>query len=393
MDEDDVEDVTASSKDTASSEQQGSRQHTEHPNNTPLQDPASSGAKISRADLLVLKQRFPHLSDFSDSFLMARSTDELLRIESTSMKLKDAERGRDVEDKLHANKSALASRVVSVQAGEDNRWTILHQARFLGGAACSAQKLWTTARQIIGLNGHPPLSNYDMTAVGLGGFITSRGWLELGNPSSTKISLKMFNINNCSARASTSRTAHHHADLQEVSDIGEFMLALRALRTAAQFVAPWNFSFLALEGFLVQTDYCRQELMHEERPAVVLTQFVDFVLQTNADRWRDSLGFLTTGELAAYWASFHGARPKTKATAPTKKEQRPRGSTSDGSSRQRQRFPWIDVCHGWNTGRCSKPVGTCFSSRGTALRHVCDWRDPANPTAVCGKDHQRTQNH
>ncbi len=70
-------------------------------------------------------------------------------------------------------------------------------------------------------------------------------------------------------------------------------------------------SFLALEGFLIQTDFCKLELAGDYKPASTLTQFVDFILQTNADRWRDSLGFLSTGELSTYWASFHGARPKT----------------------------------------------------------------------------------
>jgi predicted acyltransferase (DUF342 family) len=31
----------------------------------------------------------------------------------------------------------------------------------------------------------------------IGGFVTSKGWIELGNPVSVKISLKLFNINNC----------------------------------------------------------------------------------------------------------------------------------------------------------------------------------------------------
>jgi hypothetical protein len=92
--------------------------------------------------------------------------------------------------------------------------------------------------------------------VGLGGFITSKGWIELGNPASVKISLKLFNINNCSARASSVRaSASDPLEFAEVRDLGEFKLALRALRTAAQFVCPWNMSFLALEGFLIQTDY------------------------------------------------------------------------------------------------------------------------------------------
>ena len=363
----------------------------------------SRTAPIRANDLAVLKTRFPYLTDFSDEFLMSRSTDELLRIESTSMKLRDAEKGRDVEDRLHANKAALASRVTAVEAGSDNRWTELHAARFLGGAACSTQKLWLQARIHIGLTGHPPLSNYDMTSCGLGGFITNRGWLELGNPASTRISLKYFNINNCGSKAGAARLlAANSDDLAEIQDLGEFKLALRSLRTAAQFVCPWNFSFLALEGFLIQSDFCRAELLHEEKPAHTLCQFVDFILATNADRWRDSEGFLTTGELASYWASFYGARPKARSSH-SGGGPGPMGGGGGVShsgytrlpaeKKKRVRFPWVDICHMWNLGKCAKPAGTCVSSKGVPLRHCCDWRDLNNPAAVCGRDHQRTQFH
>jgi hypothetical protein len=388
MDEDEIAEVVVASESLADSEVVGGRRQVSV-NIPPQSDPAR---KISLEDLAVLKGRFPHLADFSDSFLMSRTTDELLRIESTSMKLRDAERSRDVEDRLHANKSALATKTAEVMAGVDNRWNILHAARFLGGAACSAQELWSQARAVIGINGHPPLSNYDMTAVGLGGFVTAKGWLELGNPASTKISLKLFNINNCTARASASRAAAASDELLEVADLGEFKLALRALRTAGQFVMPWNYSFLALEGFLLQTDFCKAELLGDDRPAATLTQFVDFILQTNADRWRDSLGFLTTGELAAYWASFHGARPKQKAEA-AKTSKKDSAAASTTKKEKRVRFPWVDVCHQWNTGKCNKAPGACTSSRGTVLRHVCDWRDLANPAVICGQAHKRLQFH
>ena len=57
------------------------------------------------------------------------------------------------------------------------------------------------------------------------------------------------------------------------------------------------------------------------------------------------------------------------------------------------RFPWVDVCHQWNTGKCMKAAGTCVSSRGTPLRHVCDFRDLANPANICGQAHKRSQAH
>jgi hypothetical protein len=115
MDEDEIAEVVVASESLAESEVVGGRRQVSV-NIPPQSDPAR---KISLEDLAVLKGRFPHLADFSDSFLMSRTTDELLRIESTSMKLRDAERSRDVEDRLHANKTALATKTAEVMAG----WT------------------------------------------------------------------------------------------------------------------------------------------------------------------------------------------------------------------------------------------------------------------------------
>jgi hypothetical protein len=59
-------------------------------------DPAGVGSsRISAADLNVLKEKFPQLCDFSTEFLQSRTMDELLRIASTSLRIKDAERARD----------------------------------------------------------------------------------------------------------------------------------------------------------------------------------------------------------------------------------------------------------------------------------------------------------
>jgi hypothetical protein len=46
-----------------------------------------------------------------------------------------------------------------VIAGKDNRWTILHDARFLAGAACSASRLWLAARKKIGVTGHASIGS------------------------------------------------------------------------------------------------------------------------------------------------------------------------------------------------------------------------------------------
>ena len=366
--------------------------------------------RIKEADLIILKNRFPRLKEFSDEFLQARSMEELLKIESASIKIREAERKGDVEDKLAVNKQNLESSAVNVEAGLDNRWTVLHPARFLAGAACSTKRIWLAARASIDSQGHSPVANYDLSSVGLGGFVTSRGWLELANPGSTKISLRLFNINNVGSKASKA-TASGLEDVEDIAELGEFKLALRTLRTAAQFACPWNFSFLALEGFLIQNDFFMSELNGTVNPAITLSQFVDYILHENANRWRDADGFISAGELKAYWSSFSSARPKVLLK---KKEQGAAQSTSAFSQKQnpmasktkqsgfhslprhaaRINLPFTDACRLWNTGKCLKAAGTCTTSKGVPLRHVCNFSDLNNPSAnVCGQIHQSYMNH
>jgi hypothetical protein len=104
-------------------------------------------------------------------------------------------------------------------------------------------------------------------------------------------------------------------------------------------------------------DFCKAELAGDDCPAAILTQFVDFIQQTNVDRWRDSQGFLTTGDLSTYWASFHGARPKQKAVAAAKTVKKDAGTSHTAKSEMRVRFLWVDVCHQWNTEKCNKASG------------------------------------
>ncbi len=103
-----------------------------------------------------MRAKFPFLSDFSDNFIRSTKPDCLIKMESTTLKLKESEKNRDAEDRLATNRSALGSNPRTVKEGMDDRWTVLHQGRFLGGAGCSAAKLWLSARSIQGLYGFPP---------------------------------------------------------------------------------------------------------------------------------------------------------------------------------------------------------------------------------------------
>jgi hypothetical protein len=237
MDADDFTSSSSAARDILRDESSRSRN---------ILDPGAVATTMSDKDLACLRRKFPFLADFSDEFVCSKPMETLLKIETTSIKIREMKRVRDVDDKLSANKMALATRTTEVKAGPDNRWSTLHPARFLPGAACSAAKLWLAARTAIGLSGHPPVGNYDLSAVGLGGCVTSKGWLELHNPSSSKLSIKMFSINNCTTRAGRSSTTEHLDQYtDDILELGEFKLALRTLRTAASFVHPWNFSFQA----------------------------------------------------------------------------------------------------------------------------------------------------
>jgi len=344
---------------------------------------------MTDGDLACLRKKFPFLADLSDKFVRGQTTGELLKMETTAIKMKMLESSRDHEDRLASNKMALEEKETRIPAASDNRWDKLHPARFLGGAACSAKKLWIEARKNCGMSGDKPIGSYDMGAVGMGGFVTSRGWVELHNPGSCKMSLKLFSINNCTSRVGISKNSNKSDDgIEDIIELGEFKLALRTLRVAAAMVMPWNFSYIALENFLIQKNFCSIDLQGLEQPARLLTQFVDYVLKENSNRWRDGSGFLDTGALKSTWDAFFGAKPQAQV------KQMPKKQEQKSNMQQQQRRKWIDICFDWNTGKCLKPAGTCMSNKNTPLRHVCNFRpDRTKPDQYCEKNHTRTSFH
>jgi len=351
-------------------------------------------SSMSESDLAFLRKRFPFLADLSDEFVRSQPMGELLKMETTAIKMGLMEQSRDFEDRLASNKAALEANETTLKEGKDNRWSKLHDGRFLGGAACSARKLWLAAREFSGLTGFKPVGSYDMGSVGMGGFVTSRGWVELHNPGSSKIVLRYFSINNCAARASAAGRSGVRLpgddEVDDIVDLGEFKLALRTLRVAASMVMPWNFSYIALENFLFQSNFCCSDLQNVDQPARILTQFVDYVLKENSNRWRDKEGFLDAGSLKATWDSFFGAKPQSQLGSKAKAAKQ-----QDGKSNQRQtKRVWVDICFDWNLGKCLKAPGTCTSNRGTPLRHVCNFQpDRSKPNIYCEKAHARTAFH
>ncbi len=367
-------------------------------------DPGSaSNTSITDGDLAAMRAKFPFLRDFSDNFIRSTKPDSILKMETTTMKMKESERTRDADERLAANRADLGVTVKNIKEGKDDRWKILHEGRFLPGAGCSASKLWLHARAHLGIQGAPPIGNYDMNAVGLGGFVSSRGWVELANPSSTKLSVKMFSLNNCAAKPSNRKPDDEDDSSADFTEVGEFQLALRTLRTAAAFVSPWNLSFTALENFLINDKFCRGDLQGVDKPAVLLTQFADYVIVENAARWRDSEPFLSSGDLKNTWQAFFGARPQSALSKKKQDQPKQGGKSYSYNKTQNQGFkrpsttaklPFIDVCYRWNKNACNNAAGQCTTFNGTPLRHVCDHRpDQTNLSICCGQNHKRVDFH
>lgn len=121
-------------------------------------DPAGSKLSLEKLGLKRLKDKFPFLMEYTDSFIMEAGVHNLIKAEKAARQLKDMERNNRAEDRLFSNREQVDSACYPVEAGSDNRLSSLHPARCLPGAVCSAGKLWLHARSILGNKGHPPPS-------------------------------------------------------------------------------------------------------------------------------------------------------------------------------------------------------------------------------------------
>lgn len=347
----------------------------------------------------------------------------LLKLEATSIKLKNLEKSRHVEDRLATNREDLLKIKIEVKTGWDDRWTHLHEARFLPGAACSATKLWLRAREVLGTSGQAAVSVYDMASVGLAGHVTPKGWEVLGDPGNSAISINLFSISNCGKRTASKGHDLPEEEMREIVELGELKVAVRTLREAMSFAQPWNKSASALEGFLVQSNFCSADLEGIEQQAAILTSFVDYVLRENTNRWRGQEAFLTISEIKSSWESYLGSRPQSMLTKSKRQyfggyrsaqqKQMPQSFTSSNQQQHQQgqnqqtnggtnsqgqassgrvHVPaalwWDDICVMYNIGKCMKPPGTCITKRGRPLRHICNHRpDKNNQNNYCGMNH------
>ncbi len=347
----------------------------------------SPGATSGMGDWM--RVRFPALRNLPDEMVDKLPLSTLLQLNEALVKDLKSIKKLDPEAKLALNAEECCSNPVSVPSGLDNRRDVLHQARFLGGVISSHQLVWQKAREVIGLDGIPALGGYDMDAVGCGGAVSPKGWLELHNPASTSLCLRQFHISNVSggsmsvkklSLSSNDESLLLGESAREIMDMEEFRSAMTTLREAMSMVLPWNKSVSAIQGFLNISNYCKKDLDGRQNRAALLTSFVNYVLGRNALNWQNKQPFLATNDLLHVWATWFGQQPASSIST-SKKEPK------DSKKREEKDRDKNDLCRRYNIGSCPTMGKECRTFYGLRLRHLCNAR--LSNGQLCEKDHPR----
>ena len=349
-------------------------------------DPDEEEAQEDEEDMEIWRL-LPHLKSVPEKMLKKLDISAIFQLNSALAKESKNSEKLSISSRMAAYADQLVRTPAKVKAGEDDRNTVLHEGRFLGGASCSAQELWLQARKQIGAKGVKPLGNYELDSVGCGGSVTAKGWQTLHDPSSQDMKLKHFYLPNVSGSGLSTKklnleegeeTVTIGNSLREIADIEGYKGALNTFREAMSAALPWNRSSGAIVGFMVNSNYLQQDLGTNSRRTAILVEFTDYILSRNAMNWQNSQPFVSTDEMAHIWQNWKGKRAslftadKPRQTDRKKKEP----SRTDG------------VCKRYNTGTCNKQTEKeCKTFFGTTLKHVCD--KFVTGGGLCGKDHPR----
>jgi hypothetical protein len=130
------------------------------------------------------------VAHLADDLLLSTCITNLLNLESNATKRMKADKSQSLEAKLIKHHEDLRTSWLEILAGQDNQTDTLHSSRFMPAAVANAQELLAHTREVWGVHGYPTVATFDMAAVGLVGYVTLRGWVELQDPGSTGLSAK-----------------------------------------------------------------------------------------------------------------------------------------------------------------------------------------------------------
>lgn len=330
-------------------------------------------------------QLLPHLQGVPEATLRKLPMSALFQLNNALAKSSKVADKLSVNSRMAQNAEKLLKNPSKVQGGLDNRRTVLHEARFLGGACCSTADIWLRAREVLGPKGTVPISSYDLDSLGCGGCVTARGWLEIHNPSSQELRIKQFYLPNVAGASLSAKKFSSEGgeeicigeSLREINDLEGFRGALNAMREAMASALPWNRSVGAIAGFMCNTNFLQNDLSNNPKRAAILAEFTDHILGRNALNWENCHSFITADEMAHIWSNWKGKRT---ALFTTKEKQEKKVKPPH--------HPRTDACKNYNLKKCPKQADKeCVSFLGMKFKHICNKYLPGG--GVCGKDHPR----
>lgn len=344
----------------------------------------------SMSSLFEVWRLLPQLKGLPEDLLRRMPTSVVFQLNAALQKESKHSAKLSVNAKLTANASKLHLNPTRVEAGLDNRKNVLHAGRFLGGASCTGQEMWLQARSLLGEEGVTPIGNYDLDCVGCGGSVTPKGWLELHNPGSQELRLRLFylpNVGNFGLSAKKVNLQDGEESLsigdslREIADMDSLRAALNTAREALHSALSWNRSIGAIVGFMTNSNWLQQDLAGNSKRAQVIVEFVDYVFGRNALNWENSVPFLGTDELAHVWATWKGKRSALFSKVPEK-------ANAQGASGPKQQRVRNNMCRKWNRGICPNQADPhCKTTFGNTLMHGCSALTAGNKP--CGLDHKR----
>jgi hypothetical protein len=445
--------------------------YTQHGSSAQPPPPASTSQpnyrRLSAADLATIRACLPNIAQLSDEAINSTDMQLLIKLNAGAKDSQNtdinaaviaaaaaaaqfsgfAPAAQDPGVKMAKNLEKLRANPTLVSEGYDDRISVLHSARFLGGMVASGTNIWLMARDIIGLEGLVPLANYDLACIGLHGSVSTRGCIEAHNPGSTNLCLKMFSPVNISTTAGAARKFTLADDdgavsvgehMQEIKAMNTFEHAIRALCGITRLIMPWNLSFEAINGFLHATSFGLPELENDPDRVGKLVRFVNYVLGMNAASWQRKEPFLTCGALKQEFGTYlhcqaagapkHVAMAATyqPATQPQNKNiggggggnrggrfSRPfYGSgyqgQGGGQGRGGQHFGGgsqhggrggqqgggganMVLCQNFNKGTCQNHYSNCHLWSGLRVFHLCSARKADGK--ICRERHPANQHH
>ena len=386
----------------------------------PTQDqsisPPMQFSSYTQAQLSSIKKLYPWTESLEESLIHMIPLHKFVEMTPKPQKRDSSRQG--MRDRLVDNAMKLDSPAVPTTHLDDSGRNLC-KIRVDRYPRTSVAEFMVAAKKLMPTGGIPAVDTYDMDYLGLGSTVTDRGWIEIHNPGSEFLNLKMFSRSNSLAASEGSRTSFSILsagealgvgdNLKEIANMGEFKQSLRSYLAASYFATPFYPAPLALVMFLEHHRYMEKYLPQYQ--AKTLTKFVNQVIARNAKSWRTAdVPPLSVEDLWRTWTHFcadnsingpadyasplpaHMPRQDfRKNSAQTKKAL---FSSSAPPPLFQKNVPLIprssgfDFCIRYNQGSCpSQNRSSCILKYGggsRTLKHIC---------SKCGKNHPAFKFH